>query len=94
MIYDIKTIELNMTNKIKKIKKNNKELIYFYKVSISKCNKNNNYLIYFKNKVPYTDNDIYIGYINFIDNKFKLIKNNYSNIINSYILTIIKNNLL
>lgn len=83
-----------MTNRIKKIKKYNTELKYFYKVSIYKCEKNNNYLIYFQNKYPYIGEDIYIGYINFINKKYKLLKNNYSSIIIINIYNIIINNLL
>ena len=84
MIYDINKLELQLTNEFKKLKKKTNEFPYFYKIYITDCKYNNNYLIYIKNKYPYTGEDLYIGYINYIDNSYKINKN-YIKIIKKYL---------
>lgn len=84
MSYNIHKLELNLTNEFKKNKKNRTDLQYFYRISIIKTLYNNNYLIYIKNKQPYIGEDIYIGYVNYIDKSYKIDKN-YINIIKKYL---------
>lgn len=76
---DINKLELDLTKEFKK-----RKFEHFLKVYITKCKYNNNYLIYIKNKYPYNGEDIYVGYINIINNTFK-IKKIYINILSKYL---------
>jgi len=84
MSYDIHKLELNLTNEFKKKKIYRTDLQYFYRISIIKTLYNNNYLIYIKNKQPYIGEDIYIGYVNYIDKYYKIDKK-YINMIKKYL---------
>lgn len=76
---DINKLELELTKEFKK-----RKLEHFSKVYITKCKYNENNLIYIKNKYPYNGEDIYVGYINIINNTFK-IKKIYINILSKYL---------
>ena len=76
MSNNINKLESNLTNEFKKLKKKRTDLQYFYKICIIKAKYNTNYLIYIKNKYP-NNNNIYIGFFNFSQNKIKLLKNSY-----------------
>jgi hypothetical protein len=84
MSYNIDKLQSNLTNEFKKNKKNITDLQYFYRISIIKTLYNNNYLIYIKNKQPYIGEDIYIGYVNYIDKYYKIDKK-YINMIKKYL---------
>lgn len=84
MSYNIDKLQSNLTNEFKKNKKYRNDLQYFYKISIIKATYNNNYLIYIKYKQPYIGHDIYIGYVNYIDNYYKIDKK-YIKIIKKYL---------
>ena len=84
MCYSIQKLESNLTNEFKKNKKKRSDLQYFYRIYIIKATYNNNYLIYIKNKQPYIGENIYIGYVNYIDKSYKIDKK-YINIIKKYL---------
>ena len=81
---EIIEMELQLTNEFRKLNKKTNEIPYFYKIYITDCKYNNNYLIYIKNKHPYNGKDLYIGYINYVNNSYKLNKN-YIKIIKKYL---------
>ena len=84
MSNNINKLESNLTNEFKKLKKKRTDLQYFYKICIIKAKYNTNYLIYIKNKYPYIGDDIYIGYVNYVNNCYKIDKK-YIKIIKKYL---------